>query len=455
MEWMGDNRFRKSLLSICIAGVLLLVSAAVWGEANDEERFLSGDRGLRLRGRLKEEVAVGLDTPRRFSKVKTIGWLDAKQEISDSVTLRMSGRGWWDGVYSLTDRYPENVARDQETELSLREAMLSVSHGPLDLRVGLQQVVWGEAVGTFVTDVVNPKDFREFVLPEFTDIRIPLWMIDAAYAVGDNAVIEVVWTPEVRFNKLPESGSEFEFFRPPLPSGAIELGSERMPRWTLRNSQGGVRVSRNVSGWDLSVQYYDGFDGVPVLSRRQTGFLPDGTPVYSLTPGHHRLHMIGGTLGKSIEPVVVRSEFLYTVGKRYGTQDPLDDDGVVRRDTLDYLLSAGGLFFGNLDATLQFSQKILGGSAGEIRQVGVEGRVTSTFSLRLASLFSGEKIQTSAMISVNADRGDYRISPRVEYYPAGSLKVAAGADLFGGPPDTLYGEFSRKDRMYTEIEYRH
>ncbi|MEK6696568.1 MAG: DUF1302 family protein [Candidatus Deferrimicrobiota bacterium] len=434
---------------------MLLVSSVVWGEANDEERLLSGDRGLRLRGRVKEEVAVRLDTPRQLSKVKTVGWLDAKQEISDSVTLRLNGRGWWDAVYSLTDRYPENVARDQENDLSLREAMLSVSHGPFDLRVGLQQVVWGEAVGTFVTDVVNPKDFREFVLPEFTEIRIPLWMFDAAYAVGDNTVIEVVWTPEVRFNKIPERGSEFEFFRPPLPAGAIEPNSERMPHWTLRNSQGGVRASRIVSGWDLSVQYFDGVDGVPVLSRRQTGFLPNGTPVFSLTTGHHRLHMIGGTLGKSIEPVVVRSEFLYTVGKRYGTQDPLDADGVVRRDTLDYLLSAGGLFFGNLDATLQFSQKILGGAAGEIRQVGVEGRVTSTFSLRLASLFFDEKIQTSAIISVNANRGDYRISPRVEYYPAGGMKVAAGADLFGGPPDTLYGEFSRKDRMYTEIEYRY
>lgn len=432
---------------------MLLFSSVAWGEGDDGEPIPSGDRGLRLRGRVKEQVAARLDTPRQLSKVKTIGWLDAKQVISESVTLRLGGRGWWDGVYSLNDRYPENVERDQETDFSLREATLSVSHGPLDLRVGLQQVVWGEAVGTFVADVVNPKDFREFVLPDFTEIRIPLWMIDASYAIGDNTVIEVVWTPEVRFDKIPVSGSEFEFFRPPLPAGAIDFRSEHVPHWTLRESQGGVRVSRNFSGWDLSAQYFDGFDGVPVFSRRQTGFLPDGTPAFSVTSVHRRLHLIGATLGKSIEPVVLRSEILYTVGKRYGTQDLSDADGIVRRDTLDYLLSAGGLF-GKLDATLQFSQKVLGGSAGDIRQVGVEGRVTSAFSVRLAALLFEEKVQPSVLGSVNANRGDYRVSPRIEYYPAGAMKVAAGADLFGGPPDTLYGEFSRKDRVYTEAEYR-
>jgi len=40
------------------------------------------------------------------------------------------------------------------------------------VRLGRQQIVWGEAIGTFVTDVVNPKDFREFVLPDFSELRI-------------------------------------------------------------------------------------------------------------------------------------------------------------------------------------------------------------------------------------------------------------------------------------------
>jgi len=51
-----------------------------------------------------------------------------------------------------------------------------------------------------------------------------------------------------------------------------------------------------------------------------------------------RLHIVGATLAKSLEPVVVRAEVAVTVGKRYESSNPLDPDGVVRRDTIDYLV---------------------------------------------------------------------------------------------------------------------
>src|SRR5262249_1397810 len=159
----------------------------------------------------------------------------------------------------LTDQYPANVERDQEVDVDLRQALLSVSAGDFDLRVGRQQIVWGEALSTFITDVVNPKDFREFVLPEFSDIRIPLCALDATYTLGKGLVLEGVWTPDVRVNRFPKPGAEFEFFSLPLPPN-VRLASEQKPPMTLGNSQGGVRVSYLVSGWDVSVLYYDAFD---------------------------------------------------------------------------------------------------------------------------------------------------------------------------------------------------
>ncbi len=58
------------------------------------------------------------------------------------------------------------------------------------------------------------------------------------------------------------------------------------------------------------------------------------------------------------------------------------------------------------------------------------------------------------MFTVGVNRGDYRLSPRLDYHLTGALTVSIGADLFSGPRDTLYGQFADKDHLYIEMEYR-
>src|SRR5213594_4896763 len=93
---------------------------------------------LRLRGRVAEEFAYRLHDPGDVSKLKTLGWLEGKYTFTDAVALRAAVRGWYDAVFDATDRYPANVERDQKTQLELREALVSVSRGPLDVRAGRQ-----------------------------------------------------------------------------------------------------------------------------------------------------------------------------------------------------------------------------------------------------------------------------------------------------------------------------
>ena len=66
-------------------------------------------------------------------------------------------------------------------DAELREAYIDTEIGSTFLRVGKQQVVWGQADGLKVLDVLNPQSFREFVLDDFEDSRIPLWISDVNY----------------------------------------------------------------------------------------------------------------------------------------------------------------------------------------------------------------------------------------------------------------------------------
>jgi hypothetical protein len=439
---------------LATTAIVLCLVAAAPAEETGREASAEWLKQLRLRGRLAEEFAYRLHDPGDVSKLKTVGWLDGKYTFSDAVNLRLATRGWYDAVFDATDRYPANVERDQKTALSLREAVVSLSTGDLDVRLGRQQIVWGEAISTFVTDVVNPRDFREFILPDFSELRIPIWALGFTYRLSEGFNFEGVWTPDTLHNKLPKQGAEFQFapiafrFRNPvvrLPDNPDEFSAAR--------SEGGFRVSALVSGWDMSLIYYDEADKSPVFFQRRLP-QPVGPDVIALEPRHPRLHIVGATLAKSIEPVVLRSEVALTIGKRYETVDPLDRDGVVRRDTIDYLIGVDYTFFSSVDAALQLGQKILTGSATNLTRGGVEGQVTTSVALRLTTGFFDNTLNPTVLFVVDANRADFRLSPRIDYLVSGAVTLSGGADIFEGPRRTLYGQFDRNDRVYVTTTWR-
>ena len=436
-----------------VAATALLLGL-VASAAAEEADVADWTKALRVRGRVAEEFAYRLHDPGDVSKLKTLGWLEGKYTLSDAVAVRAALRGWYDAVFEATDRYPANVERDQKTELSLREALITVGRGDVDVRLGRQQIVWGEAIGTFVTDIVNPKDFREFVLPDFSELRIPIWALDVTYRLTEGISIEGVWTPDTRTNKLPKQGAEFQFARIPyrFRNPVVRLPDDQ-DEFSLARSEGGVRLSVLRQGWDVALIYYDQADKTPVLFQRRVS-QPPRPDVIVLEPQHPRLHIVGATLGKSFEPVVVRAEAALSIGKRYETTDPLDADGVVRRDTLDWLIGVDYTFFDLVDTALQLSQKVLMGSATNLTRPGVAAEVTTSVSLRVATGFFANTLNPSLLVVVGVNRGDLRLSPRLDYLVSDAVTLSVGADLFEGPHQTLYGQFDRNDRVTFTTTWR-
>ena len=70
------------------------------------------------------------------------------------------------------------------TQLSLRELYVERRLGPAHLILGKQQAVWGTSDGLKVLDIVNPQDFREFILEDYVDSRIPTWMANVTFPLG-------------------------------------------------------------------------------------------------------------------------------------------------------------------------------------------------------------------------------------------------------------------------------
>jgi len=240
-----------------------------------------------------------------------------------------------DPVYAGDDFYATAVRRDQRRDFFIRETYVDTSLGGLELRLGKQNIVWGEMVGLFFADVVSARDQRVFILPEFDILRIPQWAVRAE-RFGDNYHAEVIWLPAPEVDLIGKPGAELYPLQPPPHAGfSQEFRDVTRPSRTGRNSNFGFRASTVRDGWDLSAFYYRSTDVNPTFYR-EVALAPTPTLVY--TPRHDRIWQVGGTLGKDLGFTVLKAEAIYASGRSFNVTRLAEPDGVVPQDTLDYVV---------------------------------------------------------------------------------------------------------------------
>ncbi len=126
-------------------------------------------------GRAKWEMSHETDSGDRQKNEQSID-LELKSYLNDNLSLKAIVRAL----------HETNLEADNRSDLDLREFYLDLAGDRGKLRLGRQQVVWGKTDGLRLLDLINPQDFREFILDDFIDSRIPLWMARGDYYIGDD-----------------------------------------------------------------------------------------------------------------------------------------------------------------------------------------------------------------------------------------------------------------------------
>ena len=137
----------------------------------------------------------------------------------------------------------QRVYLNDTSELELRELCFDIDFENASLRLGKQQIVWGQADGLKLLDVVNPQDFRRFILDDFDDSRIPLWMLNFEIFLGSGD-LQLLWIPDTSMHNLPEAGAIFEITAPlaDLPSNTpVTIGAIGRPDSVIKDSDIGLR----------------------------------------------------------------------------------------------------------------------------------------------------------------------------------------------------------------------
>ena len=385
--------------------------------------------------------------PSHWSSAVNRFQLSAQGSLGTNVKWKIGGRVDVDPVYASSDFYLSDVRNDQKFNAFWRETYVDFSAAGWDFRVGAQNIVWGEVVGLFFADVVSALDLREFVLPSFDIMRAPQWAARAEYFKGDSH-LELVWIPFQTFDNIGKPGSDFYPARLPSPTPgdvAAAFLDPTKPSQNLGNSAYGVRANTLVGGWDLAAFYYRSFANSPTFYR-----IPSVNPAlpFEFQPRYDRIWQVGGTVSKDFGPVVARAEMVYADGRNYASTDPAAPEGVRKKDTFDWIVSADFTLPRDARLNLQAFQRLYSGGESTL--------AVQSGSFGVSAMISGKvtpTVEPQLLWIQTFGGGGGLIRPRVNWTPAKNTAIGVGVDIFTGPDDGFFGRYNNRDRVYTEVRY--
>ena len=336
-------------------------------------------------------------------------------------------------------------------DIELREFYLDSYVGDVFLRLGKQQIVWGEADGLRVLDIINPFHFREFILPEFEDYRIPLWTAQVEVPVGQ-ATAQFVWIPDHTYDDVPGPGSTFAFSSsrvvPPVPAalaatGPVIVEEPERPDDLIADDDYGVRLTAFLGGWDLSLNYLYHYQDQSIPIREA---LPGGGVRF--TPTYERTHVIGGTFSNAFGDFTVRGEAAYSTDRFFITDDLADADGVFETGEFGAVL---GLDY-QYDADLLISGQVFPSVIEDPPAGATRDQVDMNLTLLVEQQFLNDTVTASGLLIQSANDGDGVFQADLEYQVRSNVILTLGADIFYGDEDGLYGQFGSADRITVGVE---
>ena len=334
----------------------------------------------------------------------------------------------------------------EEIDWSLRQAYIDLYWSSVDLRVGRQQVVWGKADGVFITDLVSPKDLRRFLLPDFEEIRIGVDAVKLNYYHG-SSTFELIWIPVFAPTLLPENSSIWER-TPSFPLPVSFDMSEQEVEASLENSEIFGKYSLLSSNIDLELMAGYAWDDDPAFHIETQLDSTSGNPFALIVrPGHHRLALVGGSFSTEVAGFILRGEGAYYKGKKFSTENPLPGDGVLERDSGQFLVGLDRSFLG-LNWSIQVSRAMI----FDYDESLVTEQNSDLMTLMVRDDFLHETLHLELFGYYGLTDEDALLRPKISYDLADGLEVMCGVDLFIGDGGK-FGAYSENDLIYSKIKY--
>jgi len=457
-----------------IFAIIFLFYASVFaGESQDN---------LTLAGYLKNETSWRMqDFNYDLTKFKNIAELSGEYAVNEDLVFFTKARYWYDAAYDWRDKFDAGQHYQGHVQRTdwLRDCYLDYMNGSWFLRLGKQQVAWGQADGITILDRVNPVDLTEYWLQDFVDMRIPLWMANINYAPKLNSNLQFLVIPDFEASTATYPTGPFVFYSTERfenwrkPQGNVDLNIY-YPGKQFENSTFGLQWSDRIGDLDYTLNYLNGF----YTSPRNTTIFVSGNPSIPSTTSwkvdraFKRWRMYGGSMNKTftnpgpMQGITMRGDLACYNDEPIYIGDPAlaSAKKIARWNNVFWLIGLDKYIVTNWLASFQFSQYILEHAREKSQGLpshqqypmnaytyGYADQVENIFTLKISTDYMNERLKPEVLWSFTDDNQG-RLSPKVTYEIKDNLWFTCGIHYFYGNLYDSNGQFRERSQFYTQLK---
>ena len=411
--------------------------------------------------------------------------------FSDNWAFFFHPRYFYDHAYGIRDnvdfdRNQHYMGHTYQTEW-LRDCYLDYTSDSLDVRLGKQQVVWGQ-MDVPILDRVMPWDLTNWFLPDLADMRIPLWMAKVEYSPWVDSTAQFLIIPDFQASRVAPPGAPFSFAAYnafdalkkslPIPVGPgtflrnIFVDYEE-PATKFENSTVGFRWRSMIGDLEYTLNWLYGYSTSSYLYSGPTigTFIPPFLWLDSYnTREHKRTQTVGASFAKTfvnpgpLEGLTIKGEFAFIhdeptyygmAGNRLLTEvsDKYNWGIALEKNiTTNWLVNFQFLQFiadraTHFDPATGASYKMLDNAT-----YGVTDKIENVYVLKVMTDFFHERLKPEITM-IYQDDNQGRIVPKVVYEFRDNIWLTLGYAHFFGRPDTSNGQFRNRDQIMCDVKY--
>ncbi|HEY3500086.1 MAG TPA: DUF1302 family protein [Polyangiaceae bacterium] len=398
-----------------------------------------------------------------------------------ALKLRTKKQTYGDAYAETRFRYGLQ-AEETGAAVDVREAYVNGYFGPVDVRLGQQVIVWGRADAFNPTNNLTPFDLR--VHSPVDDDRRMGNLAARVFLNLDPIRIEGVWVPLYRAAEIPSVAVPWY----------VEFKDTDFPQPDLKNGTEAVRVHLELPAFEMSASYLYGYAPLPGLALSEIALATD-TPVHIKRQAYDH-HVVGLDFSTAIGDLMgVRGEaaFRFPMHFRSRIYAPNPD--------LQYALGLDRAF-GSINVIAQYMGRYTFDWKREQSQPAPEedirdltsaqwapwednppGTVEDTIArattqansqlyvtnqmlfsqlervqhlatVRIEWLTLHDTLSLSALGFMNFSTQEWLVFPKLGYQISDALSTSVGAEIYGGPKRTLFGQIDAQlSAGYAELRY--
>ncbi|MBI1861442.1 MAG: hypothetical protein HYR96_11050 [Deltaproteobacteria bacterium] len=328
----------------------------------------------------------------------------------------------------------EGLSVQDHSLVDLRDLFVGFKTGPVFLKAGWQQVVWGEAFGFYFADMVNSKDLSELGLGDLEANRLTIPLLNLKYIVSGSS-LQLIYCPSPTLSRIAQPGSPFAFpFQSAFGALPVAVSTERVPpSWT---HEFGARVTHALGATSLAAFYFNGLD-------RNPPFVSQLGPSVMITRPFYRMNSLGLSSSTDLGGSVLRSEFLFRPDQQYQVVAPASLSGSVSPTWIgvvgwDMPRETWQVGFQVSTSVRTLSLANAGADTKEQLSIRVAGTLTSQIEWELISSYLPHD-------------GSGLLQPKILFPLSPHLEISLAGDLFLGGESSDFGRFTHASRIVGEF----